>query len=343
MSETSSNGYPDNPVLLRHRRGEHVESVHRGSWVMVDASGTVLDGVGAFDEPFYTRSAIKSLQALPLFDTGAVERYSLEDDELALALASHNGEACHTDVVLRVLDKLSLGTEHLLCGPQVPDDSPTRRALLAGGTPPGPLHNNCSGKHAGFLALASQLDLDPATYIEPESEGQRLVRGVLAEFTDLEESNLTYGVDGCSAPTYRLPLTSLATAFARMSNPEGLSETRRSHCRRLTDAVAKHPVLIAGTRKRLCTDLSRVTEGRLFPKIGAEGVYAVGIRGADRAVAVKLDDGAFRGVNAFVPALLHRLGFLSDGEIEALGPWGDLTSRNRAGRNVGRIEAVVQD
>ena len=336
--------YPSSPILLEHRRGDHVESVHRGSWVVVDPDGSVLAGDGAIESPFYARSAIKALQALPLFDTGAVERFDLQDDELALALASHSAEACHTDVVLRVLGKLGLSIDHLLCGAQVPDDAGTRQALRASGEKPGALHNNCSGKHAGFLALARQLDAPPESYLEYGSEGQRLVREVLREFSAIgtEDPALSHGIDGCSAPTYRLSLRQLATAFARFTTPDGLSPERRAHCRRLTQAVARHPVLIAGTRKRLCTDLARVGNGRLFPKIGAEAVYVVGDVGGGRALAVKFDDGAFRAVNTFVPALLERLGWIDEAQVEALVPWTDRRSRNRAGLEVGRVEARIR-
>jgi len=338
---SSENGYPENPVLLRYRRGSHVESVHRGTWVLVDGSGAILAGEGAFDEPFFARSSVKAFQALPLLDTGAAEHFSFDDEELTLALASHEGEPCHTDVVRRVLARLGLDETYLRCGPQQPGDARTRLALRVSGTPAGAIHNNCSGKHAGFLALALHLGVEPERYLDPDSEGQVLVRETLAEFTGLAADGLQAGIDGCSAPTFRVVLSGLATAFARLSSPDGLPPRRREQCRRLTAAVAHHPVLLAGSRNRLCTDLVRASEGRLFPKLGAEAVYAVGIRGADRALAVKVDDGALRAVNAFVPALLRWLGFLDDAEHEALGRWTELTLRNRAGLEVGRIEPVL--
>jgi L-asparaginase II len=340
MSE--ENGYPQNPVLVRFRRGGEVESVHRGAWVLVDGAGHVQAGDGAFESPFFARSSVKAFQALPLFDTGAAERFAFDEEELALALASHNGERCHTDVVRRTLRKLGLGEADLLCGPQIPEDAATRRELFASGEAPGAIHNNCSGKHAGFLALARTLDVPVERYLDPSSEVQQLVRAALAELTGVRPAELVPAVDGCSAPTYRLALTRLATAFARLTNPEGLSPERREHCRRLTDAVARHPVLIAGSRGRLCTDLARAGAGRLFPKVGAEAVYAVGVRGADRALAVKIDDGSARAIHALVPALLSSLGFLSEEEALRLAPWTERDIKNRAGLVVGRIETVVR-
>ena len=202
------------------------------------------------------------------------------------------------------------------------------------------MHNNCSGKHAGFLALCTHLGQDTATYLDPAGESQSLVRGALGEVTDSDQELLP-AVDGCSAPTYRLPLSALALGFSRVTNPHGLRPERAAACRRITSAVAAHPVLVAGSHGRLCTDLARVTKGRLFPKIGAEAVYAVGEVGGDRALAVKIDDGQLRGMHALVLALLERFGFLRPDELESLASWRDPVLRNWAGLEVGRIETVA--
>ncbi len=337
----SSDVYPDQPVLVQVRRGGFVESVHRGAWVVCDTSGTALEGGGAFEQPVFVRSAIKSIQALPLFESGAAERFGLDDVEVALALSSHNGEDCHTEPVARLLGRIGLGPEALRCGAQLPGDSPTRRRLAASGEKPGALHNNCSGKHAGFLTLATHLEQAPDTYLEPEGATQRLVRAALGEMCDLDPEGLEFATDGCSAPTYRLGLRRLAQAFARVAEPSGLGEERRAHCLRMTRAAERHPVLIAGSRKRLCTDLLRVSQGRLFPKIGAEAVYAVGLREEGKALAVKIDDGGLRGLHALVCALLERLGWLDAAAMEALGPWRDPVLRNWAGLEVGKIEVLV--
>ncbi|MCP3918351.1 MAG: asparaginase [bacterium] len=334
--------FPENPVLARAWRGDHVESQHRGAWVLVDTAGNVLEGEGAHERAFFARSSTKSLQALPLIETGAAERFGLSDAELALALASHSGEALHTDVVAALLARLELGAEHLLCGSQIPFDRDARADLERRGERPTAVHNNCSGKHAGFLALALHLGVEPARYIDPESEGQQLVREAVLEMTGVAEGDLTTAVDGCSAPTFRMPLTALATAFARVTNPDGLGAERRAACERMLAAVAEHPVHIAGSHKRLCTDLVRASGGRLFAKVGGEAIYAVGIRGADSALAVKVDDGANRGLYAVVVTLLRRLGLLEPDEDAALASWGETPLSNWAGREVGRIEVPVR-
>jgi L-asparaginase II len=341
MSSANANGHPDNPVLVRIWRGDAVESWHRGAWVVTDSAGRVVDGAGCFDHPVFVRSAAKSLQALPLLEGGAAERFSLSDAELALCLASHNAERCHTDGVLGLLQRLDLGVEHLQCGPQWPGDSHARRALEQAGERPTALHNNCSGKHTGFLALARHVGVPVARYLEPDGAGQAEVRRAVLEMTGVQDAALTVAVDGCSAPTFRMPLVGLATAFARVANPAALPAERRAACERMTSAVGAHPVLIAGNQDRLCTDLARASGGRLFPKVGAEAVYAVGVCGADRGLAVKIDDGGKRNLHSVVLALLAKLGELFPDEARALRSWTDDSVKNRSGLVVGRAEVLV--
>ncbi|HVS18328.1 MAG TPA: asparaginase [Planctomycetota bacterium] len=333
--------WPENPVLTQVWRGGHVESQHRGAWVLVDTAGSVLDGAGDAEQPIFARSSLKSLQALPLVESGAADRFELGEEGLALALASHNAEPCHTACVERVLARLGLSPDDLRCGPQPPGDADTRRALARDGRPPGRVHNNCSGKHAGFLALTRHLGADPRGYLDPDGPTQRAVRAAVAEMTGLAPESLYGGIDGCSAPTFRMPLSRLATAIARVANPEGLAPERRAACERMQRAVARHPHLIAGNRRRLCTDLARAGGGTLFPKLGGEAVYVIGAVGRDRALAIKVDDGSARGFQALALELCRRLGWLDAGQLEALAAWraGPLT--NWAGEPVGRVEVVA--
>ena len=153
-----TSGGAANPVLVEVWRGPAVESWHRGAWVLADGAGTVLDGAGDWETPIFPRSSIKALQALPLLESGAAERFGFDDGDLALAIASHNGEPCHTERAAAMLARLGLGAGDLLCGAHPPGDPATEAALRARGERPSALHNNCSGKHAGFLALARQLE-----------------------------------------------------------------------------------------------------------------------------------------------------------------------------------------
>jgi L-asparaginase II len=340
-TEPRTGRWPDNPVLAEVWRGGRVESQHRGAWALVDTAGNVLDGAGAPEHPVFARSSIKSLQALPLLETGAAEHFGFGEDELALAAASHNAEACHTDRVAALLERLGLGPDDLQCGSQPPGDKLARQKLTQSGEQPTAVHNNCSGKHAGFLALALHMGVDPSDYLAPDCASQTLVRRAVEEMAAVAEGELTLAIDGCSAPTFCLPLRRLATGIARVATPDGLAEPRRAACRRLTAAVAAFPELIAGNDKRLCTDLARVTGGRLFPKLGGEAVYVVGMCGADRGLALKVDDGNLRGMNATVVALLERFGFLRADEVAALDKWRHPVLKNWAGLDVGHIEVVA--
>jgi L-asparaginase II len=337
--------YPDQPVLVRVSRGASVESQHRGSWCLVDARGRIVDSAGDVEHPFFVRSSIKALQALPLIESGAADRFGLDDQELAVCVASHDGEDVHTAAVWRILRKIGLGPEALRCGTHAPWSSEAREALRANGEEPSALHNNCSGKHAGFLALAVHLGADPARYLEPQEPVQTLVRRTVLEVTEAAPERFSSGVDGCSAPTFRVPLTSLAGAFARIANPSRaprFGAERRAACERILRAVAAHPVLIAGSRKRLCTDVARTSGGRLFPKVGAAAIYAIGQRGGDRALAVKIDDGATRALYPLVVELLQRFDLAGPAELEALAAWRETEITNWAGVVVGRTEVSAR-
>jgi L-asparaginase II len=332
--------YPDNPVLVRIHRDGAVESQHRGAWVVADASGAVIEGHGVWKGPVFTRSSVKCMQALPLLETGAAKRFGFSDSEIAMCLASHNAEPCHTAIVAGLLARLGLSVRDLKCGAQPPGDPEARNALRERGESPTALHNNCSGKHAGFLALALHLGVPVAKYIEPDSAGQVLIRKAVIELTGVSAGELGTATDGCSAPTFRMPLQGLATAFARVANPSGLPRERRAACERMLAAVAAHPHLIAGHHQRIDTDIARITRGRLFPKIGGEAVYAIGVRGSNRGLALKIDDGSQRGLHALVIGLLRRFSFATADELAALEAWEEKRLRNWAGLDVGHTEVV---
>lgn len=341
MGDPSASGYPSNPVVVRVLRGGEVESVHRGAWCLVDVEGALLAGAGDVEHPYYVRSSVKALQALPLLESGAAERFGFGDRELALAIASHGGEPCHTEVAAAALARLGLGPEHLRCGAHPPFEARARAALAARGEAPSALHNNCSGKHAGFLALALHLGDPPERYLDPDSRAQARVRATLAELAGVPRLTLVPALDGCSAPTYRLPLRALATAFARLSNPDGLGRERRAAAERLTRVAAAYPVLVGGSRQFLDTDVLQACGGRLFPKIGAEAVHALGVVGGGRALAVKIDDGGARALPLLVVGLLEALGLASSEELARLAAWRAGPLPNVAGLEAGRAEVVV--
>ena len=340
-SSSGQGALPENPVLVRLWRGGFVESQHRGAWCLVDSAGTLIEGGGELERATFVRSCIKSLQALPLIEEGAFKALGFSQEELCLALASHNAEACHTSTVSGLLSRLELSVEDLQCGAHEPGDKEARAALAIEGGQPSPLHNNCSGKHAAFLGLSKHLGVATEDYLKPDGEIQTLVRSAIADMCGLDADSMARGTDGCSAPTYRLPLPALGKAFARIVDPSGLSAARSASCEMMTSAVAGHPILIAGSRGRICTELSRVTGGRLFPKIGAEGVYAVGDHATGRALALKIDDGGRRALHPLVIELLTRFDLLSEAEARALESWRSEELKNYAGVSVGETEVTL--
>ncbi len=333
--------FSQNPILARVRRGEWVESVHRGVWVVVDGEGHVQQGSGAYTDPIFARSAVKALQAIPLIESGAADHFQYSAADLALALSSHNGESQHTERVVDILGRVGLAKEHLLCGTTPPGDRQAREDLREAKQTPSALHHYCSGKHAGFLALASHLGVAPADYLDPNSASQLAVRQALLEMTGIDGDQLTVAIDGCSAPTFRLSLDSLARGFAGFTTPTAWSGTRRATCERLVDAVRHNPEMIAGRNRRLCTALSKVSNGDLFPKVGAEGVYVVGRVGHNQALAVKMDDGGQRGLQAVTVELMAHLNWLDPDAITALSKYRAHDQRNDAGIHVGTLEVEL--
>jgi L-asparaginase II len=341
-----------NPILAQAWRGEIVESFHRGAFVVADAAGRVVHAGGDIDRPVYPRSAVKALQALPLVDTGAAERFGLVDEELALACASHGGEARHVEVAARMLAKAGLDASALECGTHWPGNEAAARALAAQRAAPGPLHNNCSGKHAGFVCVGCLLagagrDADAARaflrgYVEPAHPVMREVGAAIEAATGMRLADAPMATDGCSIPTFALPLRALALAFARLGTGIGLSPGHARAAARLRAAVAAAPFMVAGTG-RLDTGLMQRLGARLFCKVGAEGVYCASLPELGLGLALKMDDGnTARAAEVALVALVDALLPLAEDDRAFLAPLRDVTLRNWNGRVVGRLAAVLQ-
>lgn len=329
---------PANPILVRVRRGAFVESVHRAAFTVRDADGRAVDGLGDTRSRMFARSAIKALQALPLIETGAADRFGLSSADLALSISSHNAEAQHTERAAAMLERLGLDASALRCGSQSPGDPAARQALKEADAKPTALHNNCSGKHAGFLTLGAHLGADPARYLDASDAVQSLVRTAVGEMCDADPASLTFAIDGCSAPTWRLSLDAMATAFARLVEPDALEPGRAAAARRLIEAGVRHPELVAGEHKRLDTALMRVSDGNLFCKVGAEAVYLIANRERGHGLAIKVDDGGYRGLFPLVVGLCVHLGWLERDRAERLTGFAPGPHTNWAGLEVGTIE-----
>jgi L-asparaginase II len=338
---------PGNPVLSVASRSDRVESWHRGALAVVHGGELVL-ALGDVDRPVFARSATKPLQALPFLERGLAAELGLGADEIAVMCASHDGTKRHVAIVQRFLARGGFLAEHLGCGPHAPLDPAARRALLLAGERPSRLHNNCSGKHTGFLHLAARLGDELADYLEPASRAQTAVHEAVAAMTGCPAPIAT-GLDGCGAPTFFLPLHALARGFCRLANPQGLPPVRAAACRTILDAAGREPVCLAGER-RLCTALVRQWPGRVFAKNGAEGVYAVALAPdpararwpAALGIAVKIDDGAERGYQPVIVELLRRLGAFGSAVPAALADFWRLPLCNTQDRAVGTVHAVFE-
>jgi L-asparaginase II len=295
----------NNPVLVEVTRGEHVESRHRGAIAVVDAAGATVLQIGDVTRSVYPRSAVKALQALPLVASGAAEKYGLTGAEIALACASHSGEAEHAAAAASVLAKLGRDVGCLECGSHWPMDQKAARDLAAAGGEPSALHNNCSGKHSGFVCLACAMDVDPTGYVRPDHKVQDTVRRALSEVTGAAHSVENHGVDGCSIPSYPVPLTALALGFARFGTGAQMSSDFALAASRIRAAVAENPFMVAGTG-RFDTRMMKVLGIRVFMKTGAEGVYCAALPELGYGVALKCDDGAGRASEVMMASIIAR-------------------------------------
>jgi L-asparaginase II len=326
-----------NPILAEVTRGDTVESWHRGSFAVVDTEGRVVLSAGDVESAVFPRSAIKPLQALALVETGAADAFHLDDSELALACASHNGEAVHVDAVEQWLARIGCTGGDLECGVQLPGDTKALRELLAAGGRERRAHNNCSGKHAGFLTIARHLGHPTQGYVRLTHPVQQRILGVLEQMTGLDDlAAQPRGIDGCGIPTIAVPLGNLALAMARFADPSDQPEHRQAACARIRHAMAARPYLVAGNA-RFCTKIMEVTGERALVKTGAEGVYCAAFPHLGLGLGLKIDDGATRAAEAALGHLLRRLEILDDKEVERLAAALRPPVLNRTGEMVGVI------
>jgi L-asparaginase II len=324
-----------NPVLVEVIRGRVVDSRHRGAVAAVDAEGASVFAIGDVAGPVFPRSAVKPLQALPLVEMGAADRYALGDEELALACASHGGEPAHVEGVARMLAKAGLDATALACGTHWPSSQAAAFALARTGMASA-LHNNCSGKHAGFLCVARVMGVDHVGYCRPQHAVQLLVRAVLEDLTGAALSQDCCAVDGCSVPTWAVPLQSLARAFARFGTGHGLAPECARAAARLRAACAEKPWYVAGSG-RFCTEIMLLLGARALVKTGAEGVFCGALPELGLGIAIKCDDGAGRAAEAIMAALIARFLPLDDQERTILARFARPTLRNWNGIEVGEL------
>ncbi len=325
-----------NPVLVDVVRGALVESRHRGAVAVVDADGKTVLTFGDVDAPVYPRSAVKAIQALVMMESGAADRFGLTGEQLALACASHGGEPAHVDGVAAMLVRAGLDATALRCGAHWPIHQPSAQALARSGGAASALHNNCSGKHAGFLCAACAMGVDHRDYIEPTHPVQRAVAAALEDLSGVGLGEDRRATDGCSVPTWALPLSALARTFAHFGTGHALAPARADAARRLRRACAQHPWYAAGTG-RFCSEVMQHFGERVFVKTGAEGVSCGALPEQGIGFAVKCDDGGSRAAEVAVACLVGRLLPLRTGDRAVIDGFVRPTLRNWNGISVGSL------
>lgn len=330
-----------NPVLVEVTRGPQVESRHRGAVAVVDASGHRIASLGDVTTPVFPRSAVKPIQALPFVESGAADAYRFGNAELALACASHGGEPRHVEGVSAMLAAAGLDETSLQCGVSWPANEEARIALARSGARPTPIHDNCSGKHAAFLATVVHSGWDRRDYVAHDHPVQRGVKDALADLTGAVLNDRVRGVDGCSIPTYAIPLDALARGFARFVTGAGLSADRASAARRLVGACQAEPFLVAGTG-RFCTDAMNLFGTRLLVKVGGEGIFCAGFPALGVGVALKCDDGAGRGAEVMMASVIAALLKPTEQESREFERRLSPTVKSRRGARVGEMRASAE-
>ena len=321
------------------RRGGRVESVHQVAACAADVDGTVVLKAGTIETPVFLRSSAKPFIAAAAVRAGVLERFGFGERELAVMCASHNGEPGHVEVVASMLQRIGATVDDLACGAHAPSYEPAAAALAARGEPPSALHNNCSGKHAGILALAKTIGAPFAGYLEPTHPAERLIIEMCERVSDDVFAGDKIAVDGCGIPVYATTLHRAAVSFARLATLHGVEDKDAVALAQVASAMANEPWYVAGTG-RFDTDLMRATAGRIVAKAGAEGFHCDAVLDGGRGLALKVIDGSRRAAAPATLAALDALHALEPKARDMLRQHAVVPVKNVAGRVVGEVAAL---
>lgn len=342
---TSVDNSCNSALLVEITRGAMVESLHRGFIAVVDADGEVIARLGDIETRTWYRSAAKPFQTIPIITSGTADHFKLTKQELAVITASHSGEAIHLKAVNSILRKIGLSESDLLCGAHLPFDEAATKQLQAEDRPPQALHNNCSGKHSGMLALAKFIGEATANYIDPRHPIQRQILIVIARFADLPVDQIEIAVDGCSAPVFGVSIEAMARSYAQLV---GVRHTEiepelAMAAERVMEAMTAFPEMVGGSHNRLDTDLMHVSRRQIVSKVGAEGVQLLAVRPCQRypkglGIAIKIEDGDTRRArDPVVIETLRQLGVLDDEQLALLADYRRPTLFNHRQLEVGEV------
>lgn len=306
-----------NPVLVEIYRNEVLESFHRGVVCIVNEKNEIVFSLGDVDQVCYPRSAMKLMQALPLLERGGLEHFGFTLEEIAVMCGSHNAEQRHLEVVRSILKKIDCTENDLLCGAQYPTAKKEANELIRTGQKPSAIHNNCSGKHAGMLALCKLIGAPISDYINPDHPIQQLIRSVCLEMYEMDENSFLTALDGCSAPIFSVPVKQQAIGFKNLVAGKGFSTNRLNACKTVIEAVSAFPFMVAGTN-RYCTDMMNITAPTVIGKTGAEGIFCMAFPKQKLGVCIKIDDGKMSPQYNVAQAILIYSGLFSTADLKEL-------------------------
>ncbi len=302
-----------NEASVKIYRGESLEAVHEIAVAVVDAEGNLTHYVGEPSVTFMARSSIKPFQLMPLILSGAADKFTFSSEQLAVMSGSHSGTDRHVAVIKSNLERAGNGPEHLKCGCHWPIWMQADGIYPEHGEDREPIRHNCSGKHSGFLAQARFLDDAIEAYLNPQSQTQRMVRETIGSYCEFDLSQVSPGIDGCSAPNYPLPVRRLALGFKKLAAGEGADGAIRQAAVRVRDAIQAHPFMVSGD-KRFDYDLMRSFPGKVVCKIGAEAIEGIGFKNPSIGICVKVIDGNTRALGPACVEVLKQLGLIAEME-----------------------------
>ncbi len=323
-------------ILIERTRGNIVESIHRGDVAVVNRKGELLCKTGDAGKYTFMRSAAKPVQAMNVILSGAAEKFDFNDAELAIMCGSHYAEKMHVKTVQSILKKIGLDKKTIQSGSKKPLSSKVAFEYMWEKKEDDVLFNDCSGKHAGMLAVCLQKGYSITHYTEPSHPLQREILRIISHITGYEQDKISIGIDGCSVPVHALPLYNMAFGYARLAHPEGIGEGMEDAASNIFSAMNHEPFMVSGTNG-FCTDLIRHTNGKLIGKIGAEGIYCVGLKEQAIGVAVKIEDGSMNVLPPVVMYILKELDVLAKSELKKLESYCTLNNYNDVNKVVGKI------
>ena len=322
-------------ILIKKIRGNLVENLYCGDIAIVDYKGNTISSVGNDKKITYWRSAAKPIQVIPVIYSGATDKFNFTDREIAIMASSHNGEEIHIDLIYKILDKLDLDEEALLCGIHPPFYKPAADYLYKNKIPISPVYNPCSGKHIAQLALCRHFGWRTNNYYKKEHPVQQMILEIITKISEYPNEKIFLGIDGCGVPVFGLPIKNMSLAYARIANWKSLNVEYQQAAKRIFESMTKYPEIIGGT-KRFDTDIMKILGDKLIAKSGADGIFCIGTRNGV-GITVKMESGNMKLLPAVIINILTQLKMLTKEQLDQLRKYYLLDVKNCRNEIVGKF------